>query len=271
VSNLLSMADVSSNNFPSNITAKQLRAKLQQMWDAGFRVLGVKCTEGTTYVWDLSHQVCAIWHSFGGIVNHYHFGHPGSVASGRAQADFFFNHVNGDWRKGDSWTFDAETKGESASEVNAFADRLLDGYHFASDFFTYGGPYFLRDNHIVAHRGSMLWLADYDDHVVFVPPSWHAWSIWQHTDKGSVPGLGHADLSIMKPEVIHLHLVRGDNNFAVERMAKLLKQHGYRGFLVNQKFGLGKRRAVKKFQAKHGWHQNGEVNAHMWQVLDKAA
>jgi len=261
------MADVSSNNgLPTD--KKALTARLRELWDAGYRVLGVKCTEGKSYTWDLSHEVCRIWHSFGGVVNHYHFGHPGSNAEGKAQADFFWTHVRSDFASGDTWTFDAETKGESTAEIVGFTDRLLDHWHVRAEHYVYGGPYFLRDSKIIAYRGALLWLADYDTKVAFVPPSWGDWTIWQNADKYKFPGIGSADHSVLKPEVVHLELSMGDKNFAVERMAKLLKQHGYGGFVVNQSFGVGKRRAVNKFKKAHGWHQDGFVGQRMWKALE---
>lgn len=270
MSEVLSMADVSSNNgLPSNI--KALTAKLQELWNEGSRILGVKSTEGTAYTWSLSHDVCRIWHSFGGVVNHYHFGHPGSNALGKSQADFFWSHTKGDFVHGDTWTFDAETKGESTSEIVGFTDRMIDHWNVKSEHYVYGGAYFFRDNKITMYRGALLWLAAYGSKVPFIPPTFKDWAIWQNEDNHVFAGIGKADHSILKPHVIHLNIVKGDTNFAVERLAKLLKAHGYKGFVVNQSYGIGKRRAVNKFKKAQGWHQDGEVGTRMWAALDKVA
>jgi GH25 family lysozyme M1 (1,4-beta-N-acetylmuramidase) len=196
------MVDLSSNN-----PAPDLKAH----WDAGYRVLCLKVTEGTGYAWTASHRLAAEWHSFGldAVVWHYHFLHPGTTASGAKQADWFWAHVRGDLRAGDRVVCDVETAGETGGEVAAFWARYVT-HDPRTPRVDYGSPYFLRDHGIRPQHGEALWLAQYAARVSFIPPGWTSYLAWQYTQTArGVPGMrGAVDQSHLKPAALpaSLHL-----------------------------------------------------------------
>jgi lysozyme len=58
----------------------------------------------------------------------------------------------------------------------------------------YTDPSFWRSSVAADFSGYPLWLACYDSEPE-VPPSWQAWTFWQHNDAGEVNGIpGHVDL-----------------------------------------------------------------------------
>lgn len=61
------------------------------------------------------------------------------------------------------------------------------------------------------------------------------------------------------------------NRRAVRELQVLLKAVGSRGFLVNGRYDLATRRAVRRWQGKHGMVANGIVTPHVWARLRKAA
>ena len=191
------MVDLSSNNPLPN---------LKLHYDAGYRLLCLKVTEGTNYAWSASHSLAALWHSYGvdAWLWHYHFLHPGSVASGAQQADWFWAHVRTDIVAGrDRVVCDAETQGETGTELDAFWARYMthDPHTPRVD---YGGPYFFRDNGLRPHHDEDLWIAEYGSRVSFIPPGWTTWLAWQFTQSATgVPGMsGQVDQSHLAPSAL---------------------------------------------------------------------
>lgn len=175
--------DLSSNNRPPT------RRQLKKHYRAGRRILFLKCSQGTGYVWDLSHRLAAIWHKLGGRVGHYHWTTPGGAAFGAQQAEFFWAHVKGDVRDGDIIAEDLEQNGATETEHAAFWTRLrqlIKASGLEVSEWTYSGAYFIRDNKIKPH-GTQLWGAGYPD-LPFKPAGWKL-AAHQYTDKASAPGL----------------------------------------------------------------------------------
>lgn len=178
--NALLFVDLSDNDPPHDLKAH---------YDAGYRTLVLKVTQGTSYVWGDSHKYAAEWHSFGkdAIVGHYHFLAPGSAASGTLQANYFWAHVKGDVRKGDVLIEDVETNGEDGAEHSSFQSKLKSLSRL--ERWTYGSPYFLRDHGITA-QGTLLWLAEVAATWAFIPPGWKTVHAWQFTfTANGVPGM----------------------------------------------------------------------------------
>jgi len=257
----LEMIDLSSNNGPVNLDA---------LWNAGHRVLALKTSEGTNYAWSGSHDYARRWHAKDGLVVHYHFLVPGNSASGVAQADYFYNHVKGSLGVGDILVCDAETNGESASEVSAFINRV---HQHAPNYrgLVYGTAYFLRDHGIKPSHNWGLWLASYGSKPAFTPPGWSTWTAWQFTQTGHVSGVvGNVDISKIRPVILEPTLRYGQKSWAVSHLKEALHKAGYRGFLVrNQKYGIGLRRAVHAFKKKHHFHNTSGLVAgqHLWVAL----
>lgn len=263
------MVDLSSNN---------PRPDLDQMWKAGFRVLCLKVSESTNYVWLESADLAKRWQHKGGIVHHYHFLRPGpgdtaSTISGTNQAEWYWQHVRHLLGPADLFVVDVEVQGVDAKEVNAFIDRLHDLDPGRSGLI-YGPPYFLRDHKIKPHRGWGLWLATYTAQVAFLPPGWKYWSAWQYTDHGKVPGCpSPVDVSRLHRAMIEPTLHRGDQLFAVVDLKRALHRAGYRGMsLRSNKYGSGTARAVSKFKQQQGWTRRPSgniVGRRMWTALHK--
>jgi lysozyme len=62
----------------------------------------------------------------------------------------------------------------------------------------YTGPEFWRDKAKNADLSAQpLWIAHYTRGCPTVPAPWKAWTFWQHTDNGRVPGIeGPVDLDL---------------------------------------------------------------------------
>lgn len=61
------------------------------------------------------------------------------------------------------------------------------------------------------------------------------------------------------------------NAAAVRDLQRLLKAAGSKRLLVNGRYDLATRRAVRRFQEKHGMVVNGIVTPHVWARIRKAA
>lgn len=261
--------DLSDNNPPPD---------LAKHWAAGFRVLILKLTEGTSYSWAASHALSAAWHKMGtgGIVGHYHFGEPGD---GTAEAHWFLAHVLPDLSGGDFLVYDAEKNGVKAKQVYAFIDTchtfrptnevqarmLVRAFRRSME---YGGPGFFIPNRIKSHLGWWLWQAEYGP-VAKPIPGFPIRAMWQFTsDATNIPGIGgRVDLSHVTARVLQPTSHFGDRHFAVLDLATALRHAGYRGFAMNSKLGRGKRRAINKLKKSHGWRADGVAGPRVFKAL----
>lgn len=258
--NQLQMVDISSHN-----SVRSLR----DVWDSGVRVLAPKVTEGTTYAWDGHDAIARAWHGFGGIVNHYHFMHPGGTPEAFAEAEFFVRRVRPTLGPYDILTVDAETHGESNVEVGAFIDRVvqhLPGHRGLE----YSYAAFLNETHIGPHKNWGLWVAGYGSSSAPAVPAWKGgYSAWQYTDHGSVPGIaGGVDVSHLQRFMIEPTLHRGASNFAVLNAKRAMRKAGLHGFTVNSDYGLGTARAVAALRKRHRLSGDGNViGSRIWKIL----
>lgn len=96
---------------------------------------------------------------------------------------------------------DVETDGgkspqKIARAVQAWVERVRD--KLGVEPIIYTGPDFWRNKVGAADLTTQpLWVAHYIDRCPTVPPPWTAWTFWQHTDTGKVPGItGNVDLDV---------------------------------------------------------------------------
>lgn len=94
-------------------------------------------------------------------------------------------------------------------------------------------------------------------------PSDAPWEPW-HT-------LIHLDPLPKRKVNLHATLRKGVvNRPSVRHLQETLRKLGSKGFEVNGKYDLATRRAVRRWQAKHGMKVDGVVSQHMWARLHKA-
>ena len=171
----LLMIDLSSNNAPPDLNAH---------WNAGYRTIALKASEGTSYRWDQHGQLSDQWHELGGKVVHYHFLRPGNVA---LQAANFLTAIRHHVHPRDWLCVDVEVAGLRDMDVSLFIERCHMRHPHMRGL-VYGPPSFLTGNGIRKHRGWRLWVASYGADPAPVP-SWRTWTAWQYTDRAAVPGV----------------------------------------------------------------------------------
>jgi GH25 family lysozyme M1 (1,4-beta-N-acetylmuramidase) len=164
--------DVSSNN-----PTPDLRAYA----NSGARLIGIKATEGTGYVWSNGRQLADAARSLGLRVLRYHFAKPG--VDGAAQARFFLAQCN----EADIPCLDMEGTGWAAGEV----ERVTASFCATVEAergpgVVYIGAYF---THIPWPKGWRWWLPAYTATMPANPVGYPDPWAWQHTDHGSLPGM----------------------------------------------------------------------------------
>lgn len=88
---------------------------------------------------------------------------------------------------------DVETDGglppaQLVAAVRAWVDRVR--AELGVEPIVYTGPEFWRERTGGADLARQpLWIAHYTQACPTVPPMWTAWTFWQHTDRGAVPGI----------------------------------------------------------------------------------
>ena len=104
---------------------------------------------------------------------------------------------------------DIETDGgkspaQVAARVAAWVERVRAQLRVEPIIYT--GPEFWRDRAGGADRSSQpLWVAHYTAGCPTVPPPWTRWTFWQHTDRGTVPGIeGTVDLNVFDGDYLAL-------------------------------------------------------------------
>jgi lysozyme len=158
--------------------------------------LGVilKATEGLS-ITDRSHAIFRAQALAAGLaVASYHFLHPGDIA---AQAEFFLGAVNP--RRSERVVVDHERPPEqqpapSLGDLIAFL-QAIQSARPDLQLTVYSGDLIKEQlgstrNEWLAENTS-LWLADFTAGEPEWPrATWPAWSLWQYTDAGAVPGFG---------------------------------------------------------------------------------
>ncbi len=104
---------------------------------------------------------------------------------------------------------DVETDGgrspaQLAARVRAWVDRVR--AQLRVEPIVYTGPDVWRERAGGAELSSQpLWLAHYTPSCPTVPPPWVRWTFWQHTDRGTVPGIaGPVDLNVFAGDYLAL-------------------------------------------------------------------
>ncbi len=98
--------------------------------------------------------------------------------------------------------------GLAPAEVARRASRWIDRVRSALDVepIVYTGNDLWRSGGAEPLGSQPLWVAHYTQNCPLVPPPWTHWTFWQHTDRGSVPGIdGPVDLDLFAGTVGDLH------------------------------------------------------------------
>lgn len=189
---VLLMVDLSSNNALPNLT---------KHYKGGHRVIALKATEGSSYIWDQHGRLSDEWHKLGGAVWHYCFARPGDA---KAQAQRFLSVVAPRWKPGDRIVLDAEVPGVTAT----FARAFIAACHAARPDWpgiVYSYASFLAAAKIKPSHSWGLWLAAYQAEEPKPPAGWDRLTAWQFTDKQTgLPGIpGAVDCShLLDPDVV---------------------------------------------------------------------
>ncbi len=191
-------ADISNNN-PQAINWSAYHGDGQHV------LVGLKATEGTTFIDHTHTDRCQGAHKAGVHVLHYHFGHPGSSASGQAQV--FWNKIRGHFATRDLACIDLEvTDGLDMSRVASWLKQF--DIHFKDisghSLIGYAGESFLGD--LAAHGGNIAgrrwWVAAYGGRGR-APRGYTRWA-HQFTD-GSIGPQPHACVGIGRCDVSQLN------------------------------------------------------------------
>jgi GH25 family lysozyme M1 (1,4-beta-N-acetylmuramidase) len=119
-----------------------------------------------------------------------------------AQADLLIDALGGVYTPGDlPPVIDVEADGglapaTVAARVRTWVDRVK--ARLGVDPIVYTGKYFWRDEvgGPTSFAGNPLWIAQYTSLCPDLPAPWAKWTFWQHSDRGSVPGIsGNVDVN----------------------------------------------------------------------------
>lgn len=162
-----------------------------QIKSSGVEGIIYKATEGVSYKDSTYQKAKNSASQYGFLFGAYHFLRPGDM---RQQADHFVRTAG----EIDLYAADHEDEGVTLDHLKIFLEQI----HKATGKLAviYSGHVLKQqlgdryDKDLARHR---LWLAQYTNGA----PSWNrrtwpTWWIWQHTDKGSLPGIsGAVDLN----------------------------------------------------------------------------
>jgi GH25 family lysozyme M1 (1,4-beta-N-acetylmuramidase) len=162
--------------------------------EAGYTFAWVKSSEGTTFVDSTFHRNVRAAKAAGLKVGAYHFLRPRRDRSGAAEADVFAKLLKaaglgaGDLVPVmDIESADGLSPSEVAAYTRAFRKQLVAHGHKKVALYTF--PFFMRSWPTWA-KTSPLWIADFRGLAKpTLPAPWTSYAAWQHTDKGSVPGV----------------------------------------------------------------------------------
>ena len=116
-------------------------------------------------------------------------------------------------------TLDVEaTGGQSAATITAHIHTWMDKVQAATGRvpLIYTGKYFWNDNvQSGDFAGNPLWLAAYVSPCPNTPDPWGGWTMWQHNDNGSYPGIGGAvDVDVFNGTIDQLNALASPPNKA---------------------------------------------------------
>ncbi len=190
--------DVASYQHPSGVTID---------WSAvatgGSSFAFVKATEGTTYTNPYFAQDWSALATAGLIRGAYHYARPSStVGSAAAQAQYFVNTVGSFADLGDlPPVLDLEqTGGLAPADLVAWTQQYLTAVQSLTGrtpiLYTYPNFWHNAMADSTAFGQYPLWLASYSSTPPAPLPGWTAWTFWQYTSTGTLPGItGNVDIS----------------------------------------------------------------------------
>lgn len=163
----------------------------------------VKATEGTTYTNPYFAQDWSGLAAAGLIRGAYHYARPSStVGSAAAQAQYFATAVGSLAHVGDlPPVLDLEqTGGLAPADLVAWTQQYLTAVQSLTGrtpiLYTYPNFWLNAMGSSTAFGGYPLWLASYSSTPPAPLPGWNAWTFWQYTSQGTVPGItGNVDIS----------------------------------------------------------------------------
>lgn len=173
--------DVSNNNGP--VTWSKVAG-------AGYDFAWCKASEGVTFTDRFLEPNVRGAKANGLKVGAYHFLSHGNIAG---QADHFCRLVRAvGLGKGDLIpVVDVEKAGVTQDDAAAFLSRVQADLGVRPLIYTF--PSFLRWRSVF---GARLWIANFGVSRPTIPAPWKAYTVWQFSDNGSVPGVsGHCDLN----------------------------------------------------------------------------
>ena len=190
--------DVASYQHPSGVTIDWTAAAA-----SGSSFAFVKATEGTTYTNPYFTQDWSALAAAGLIRGAYHYARPSStVGSAAAQAQYFANTVGSFADLGDlPPVLDLEqTGGLTPVNLVAWTQQYLTAVQSITGrtpiLYTYPNFWHNSMADSTAFGGYPLWLASYSSTAPAPLPGWNAWTFWQYTSQGTVPGItGNVDVS----------------------------------------------------------------------------
>ncbi|MGI9023648.1 MAG: glycoside hydrolase family 25 protein [Acidimicrobiales bacterium] len=175
--------------------------------DAGYLFGFAKATEGVTFV-DRTLKANRIGMTASGMVLRglYHFARPGRNSA--ADEAVHFLETVGPLNQGEVPVLDLDVEG--GPDAGAWAAEWMAIVEQATGHtpILYSGAYYLRQTPTAALTKYPLWVAYWGRNNGSIPTSapntdrWEAWTFWQFTSKGSVPGVsGYCDVSLFAGSV----------------------------------------------------------------------
>lgn len=161
---------------------------------AGIRFCFIKATEGVGDIDPMFHRNWSGAAAAGILGGAYHFFHPNLDA--RQQAEHFLSVVSLDGETLppalDIEVTDGVDRHGLQSAIRTWVETVRAST--ARKPVLYTDPSFWRENVGADLSEYPLWLACYADEPA-LPPGWHTWTFWQHSDQGTVDGIdGAVDL-----------------------------------------------------------------------------
>lgn len=168
---------------------------------AGIRFAYLKASQGSTYVDPRFHANREEAQAAGLLVGAYHFAEP--AQSVQANLDHFLRVVGKVEPDEMAPVLDLEDRTfRDPPRLLAWAQEYLEGLQAETGRFPtlYTSRSFL-DGHLAGGSGlperASMWVVRYNglDHPGDIQP-WDTWSVWQHTNKGQVPGIKAAGVDL---------------------------------------------------------------------------
>lgn len=177
-----------------DISSHQGTPDLRAYWNAGYRELMMKASEGTGYWWPLMQQLAREWHSFGpdARVGYYHWLY--ATVSAAAQHLLFWSRVQPVFRAGDWLMVDFEDVAPARWRPDADTLPVLREFvrlcRQHAETHVYTGNWFLANLPLCRAylRSQLVVMSDYS-HDEPANPYGLTYVAHQFTDRATVPGI----------------------------------------------------------------------------------